>query len=198
MTVEGIDASGKTTLVGGLCEDLRRRRPAGRVLLTAELPNPILDATKSTLSSLGPEARAYAFAAARHAVIDQVSALRPEICIWDRYIDTAIVSRLVDRDLGGGKELLEIGEEVNRHLPLPHLTFLLRIPSNLLAGRLAASERPYRPYDERALLRFQDELLRRAADEPVRFHVLDASIAPDELLSESVAVVIDRLKDRGG
>jgi dTMP kinase len=183
ITVEGLDGSGKTTLVRALAAALDARalrEPGGEPLAER-----VRDLVKA--HHFDPHAEALLFAAARAQLVATEIAprlARGETLILDRFVDSSLAYQ------GGGRGLgIETVRAMNAFAPVPDRTLLLRIdPAHGLSradGRGATD-------------RFEDlELLRRVAAaydelagaEPERWSVLDATRAPDELLAQALAAL---------
>ena len=187
ITVEGLDGAGKTTLIAGLArhlDDATVLREPGGVELSERIRALVADPTLQ----VDPRAEALLYAAARAQLVAEKLVDHEGTIILDRFVDSSLAYQ------GGGREL---GVENIRNLNAfatrgitPDLTLLLRIdPEQGLqriagreADRLEASgtaffERVAQTYDE------------LAAQEPDRFRVLDATLAPEQLLQAALEAI---------
>ena len=196
LTVEGIEGSGKSTLVVRLAERLREsgRRvtvtrapggtPAGRVirelLLRSEGP-------------LSPETELALFFADRAQNLAEVirpALLRGEVVIGDRFTDSTVAYQ------GGGRGLPR--ERVRRVDDAvtggfrPHLTLLLDLPVAAGLARLHGSDR-FEGEAEEFHRRVREGFLRIAREEPERVVVISADKTPDEVFEAAWAAVAARL-----
>ena len=187
ISVEGLDGAGKTTLIAGLArhlDDATVLREPGGVELSERIRALVADPTLQ----VDPRAEALLYAAARAQLVAEKLVDHEGTIILDRFVDSSLAYQ------GGGREL---GVENIRNLNAfatrgitPDLTLLLRIdPEQGLqriagreADRLEASgtaffERVAQTYDE------------LAAQEPDRFRVLDATLAPEQLLQAALEAI---------
>ena len=131
ITFEGVDGSGKSTLVRLLAEQLRGE---GRdVLATREPGGTAFGETARELilgdHELAPWAEAALFTAARAQLVDQV--IRPALArgqdvLCDRYLDSSLAYQGLARGLGV-ERVLEVNLAATGHL-LPDRTFLILVP----------------------------------------------------------------------
>jgi len=196
ITIEGLDGTGKTTLAHGLCGALAGRGVRARLLrepggvaaseaIRALVTDPSLQ--------IGARAEALLYAAARAQLVQE--ALEPALAagewvLLDRFLDSSLAYQ------GGGRGL---GVEAVRELNLfatggltPDLTVLLRLDPASARARTDARGRAADRL-ERAGGEFFDRVARTyaqlAAAEPERFCVLDAALAPAELVAQALAAV---------
>jgi dTMP kinase len=186
LTVEGLDGSGKTTLIAGLAERLDAtvlREPGG-----VELSERIRTLVQDPALEVDPRAEALLYAAARAQLVAEK--LKPLLdggatVILDRFVDSSLAYQ------GGGREL---GVEHIRALNgfatqgiVPDKTLLLRIDPEVGLARVAGREadrieQAGGEFFARAAMTY-DEL---AAAEPGRFVVLDAARAPEDVLAQAL------------
>jgi len=184
ITFEGIDGAGKSThlaFVAGLLRDADKpvvvtREPGG---------TPLGEALRDIVlhERMDLETEALLMFAARREHIAQVIApalARGDWVISDRFTDATFAYQ------GGGRGLdrarLEALEQwVHPHLQ-PDLTLLFDVPLEVARARLDAARTPDRFERERAgfFAAVRAEYLRRAAEHPQRFRVVDSTQAiPD-------------------
>ncbi len=203
MTIEGLDFSGKSTLVRALKDSLGgtnthfTREPGG---------TPVAERIRGILLDPGAEmdawTEAYLYAAARadHARAEIRPRLeRGEDVVCERYLDSSLAYQGVGRGLG-----LEAVRHLNSFAvgaAMPDRTFYLRLDleeRERRAARLGAPLDRIEAVGAGFMRRVEggfEELVRR---EPGRIQVLDASLAPDEL-AEVVVGEMRRLQyTRGG
>ena len=208
ISLEGIEGCGKTTQLRLLADWLRA---AKRAVLTTREPGgcPIADQIRAILltpqsQALVPRAELLLYAAARAQHVDEI--VRPAlqagmIVLCDRYTDATLAYQ------GGGRGLersliVELNALASNHLA-PQLTLLLDLPVEIGLGR--ASSRNQAAADQEG--RFEAESLdfhRRvqtsyrqlAAEEPLRFRVVDAAGSVEQVHQRMVSAVSAFLADR--
>jgi dTMP kinase len=198
ITIEGIDGAGKTTLAAGLAEGLRAsgrrvtllREPGG-----VELSERIRTLVKDPSLEVDPRAEALLYAAARAQLV--AARVRPlleagETVVLDRFVDSSLAYQGAARGLG--VEAVRAINDFGTGGLEPDLTLLLRLPvehgRDRSAGRGGEPDRLEREEDGffAAIADAYDAL---AAAEPERFRVLDATLAPEDVLKSALAVVMD-------
>lgn len=184
VSFEGGDGAGKSTQSRRLADWLRGRghtvlltfepgdTPLGKVLRDAVMHGDHVDARA--------EALIYAADRAHHvATVVRPALERGEVVLTDRYLDSSVAYQGVGRDLGAD-DVARISLWATQGL-LPDLTVLLDIdPVAGLARMTGEPDRLERAGDE-FHRRTRQAFLDRAADEPARWLVLDATAPPDEL-----------------
>jgi len=192
ITIEGIDGAGKTTLCAGLAQalpDARLLREPGGV----ELSERIRALVRDPALEVDPRAEALLYAAARAQLVS--SLVGPLLdagttVLLDRFVDSSLAYQGAGRGLG-----IEAVRAINAFGTgglRPDLTLLLRIdPAAGRARQDVRGEAPDRLEREDAaffdaIARAYDDL---AAAEPERFRVLDASAAPDAVLSAALEAI---------
>lgn len=184
VSFEGGDGAGKSTQSRRLADWLRRRgrtvvltfepgdTPLGKVLRDAVMHGDHVDARA--------EALIYAADRAHHvATVVRPALERGEVVLTDRYLDSSVAYQGVGRDLGAD-DVAWISLWATERL-LPDLTVLLDIdPVAGLARMTGEPDRLERAGDE-FHRRTRQAFLDRAADEPGRWLVLDATAPPDDL-----------------
>jgi dTMP kinase len=198
VTIEGIDGAGKSTLAAGLERALAKggrpvrllREPGG-----AEVSERIRDLVKDPALDVTPRAEALLYAAARAQLVDEL--LRPlldagTLVLLDRFVDSSLAYQGAGRGLGV-EEIRAVNAFATGGLA-PDRTLLLRLdPEAGLARAGARGEAPDRLEVAgaaffAAIAAAYDEL---AAAEPDRFRVLDASEAPDAVLTAALDALAD-------
>jgi dTMP kinase len=196
ITVEGIEGSGKSTLVAGLSE---RLRAMGKETIVTREPGgtPAGDAIRRIFLEPGlpvaPLTEALLLNAARaQHVVDLIEpALRSgAIVLCDRFVD----SNLAYQGYGRGIDLSFLQELCDTATGglVPNLTFLLDLPVAISRERVATRnagagdrmEREDPAFYERVRHGFLD--LARASS---RYHVLDATKPPEELIAQAFQVL---------
>ncbi|WP_137926732.1 dTMP kinase [Cupriavidus sp. 2SB] len=184
ITFEGIDGAGKSTHIEWVAERLRAR---GNVVTTREPGGtPLGEDLRQLLlhRKMDLETEALLMFAARREHIAEVIApalARGDWVISDRFTDATFAYQ------GGGRGLaldrLEALEAwVQRGLQ-PDLTLLFDVPLETAAARLANAREPDKfEAESRAFFeRTRNEYLRRAAQAPQRFRVIDSTRSIDEI-----------------
>jgi dTMP kinase len=186
IAVEGIDGAGKTTLAAGLAAALPEvvvlREPGGAVLserIRALVADPALE--------VDPRAEALLFAAARaQLVAERLAPLLDagRTVVLDRYVDSSLAYQGAGRELGVA-EIAALNAFATGGLTAD-LTFYLRVPPEVGAGRLAGErdrlERAGADFFARVVQAY-DSLAAAATD---RYVVLDATRAPADVLADAL------------
>lgn len=182
VVIEGIDASGKTTLATKLAESLS---PRFRVLLTQE---PFTDDIKQLLEKYKWNDQvllALLFSADRRIHVKWMESQNVDLIISDRYF----FSTLAYQGVGANQEWLE---SLSSIFPLPSLTILLDVPVSVALERLR-SKRDSLDFEEkrRSLDRVRENYL--SLSKRYNFKVLDGTLPLEKLLSISLEFVRDLL-----
>lgn len=188
VTVEGLDFSGKSTLVSLLKDELAGLDP--RVFFTREPGGTgIAERVRALLLDpeleMGPWTEAYLYAAARAELVDREilpRLRRGETVVCERFLD----SSLAYQGYGRGLDAREVRDLNSWSVGavVPDRTFYLRLSKEERARRGRESDAPL---DRIELI--GDEFMGRveagfeeiSRSEPDRVRVLDASLPPDEL-----------------
>jgi len=199
VSFEGGDGAGKSTQTRLLAHWLRER---GRtVVLTFEPGDTDLGAALRAAVLHGDhvdartEALLYAADRAHHvATVVRPALERGDVVLTDRYLDSSVAYQGVGRGLGADQvERLSLWAVQGL---LPHLTVLLDIdPVSGLARMTGEPDRLERAGDE-FHRRTRQAFLDRAAADPGRWLVLDATAPPDELAAAIRARLEPLLADR--
>ena len=200
ITIEGLDGAGKTTLASGLVQELRSRgvrahllREPGGVVLAER----IREVVKDPSLRVGARAEALLYAAARAQLVEE--AVRPLLdagawVVLDRFLDSSLAYQGAGRGVGID-EVRAINLFGTGGLA-PDRTLLLRLdPAVGRARQVGRGEAPDRLEQETddffaAIAAAYDAI---AAAEPERVRVVDASLAPDAVLSAALAAMADLL-----
>jgi dTMP kinase len=189
VTFEGIDRSGKTTqarmLVDALGDEaLAVREPGG-----TEAGERLRELLKDGQLTLGAEAEALLFAAARAELVAQV--IRPaleagRVVVSDRFLDSSLAYQGVARGLG-----VEEVKQINRFATqgvTPDLTFLLEIDPARAAERAGQLDRFEDEGDslQKSVYEAYREL---AAEDPGRWRIIDADRPSHEVHADVLAAV---------
>lgn len=196
ITFEGIEGSGKSTLIASLASDLRNRtidihvtrEPGGTPLGERVRALFLLDPDVT----IDPLAEALLINSSRAQLVGDVivPALRAgTVVLCDRFFDATIAYQGFGRGLDI-EMLLELSLTATRRIA-PDLTFLLDIPAELSRERLrargVAADRL-----ERESLEFHDRVRRgylQLAERFGRIVVLDGTRRPGDLVAEAMAVI---------
>jgi dTMP kinase len=196
ITFEGIDGAGKSTHIPFVAEQLRA---AGRSIVTTREPGgtELGEALRNLLlhQKMHLETEAMLMFASRREHLAQViepALARGDWVISDRFTDASFAYQ------GGGRHLSldklnRLEQWVHPHLQ-PDLTLLFDVPLEVARARLDAERTPDKFEREKADF-FADtraEYLRRAAEFPERFRVIDStrSIAEIQLELKDLLAVL--------
>ncbi|MCX6385764.1 MAG: dTMP kinase [Solirubrobacterales bacterium] len=200
ITVEGLDGSGKTTVVSGLLDALSSRGVSARALREpggVDTSERIRDLVKDPTLRVDPRAEALLYAAARAQLVDEL--LEPCLAgggwvLLDRFVDSSLAYQGVGRDLGVGA-ISAVNAFATGGLA-PDRTLLLRIAPHTGRSRQAdRGEAPDRleqagePFFA-AIAKAYDTL---AAADPDRWRVIDAERAAETVLAEALEAIADLL-----
>jgi dTMP kinase len=185
ITFEGIDGAGKSTHITAVANLVRSR--GVEVVVTREPGGTAMGEELRALllaEAMHLETETLLMFAARREHVAQVIApalARGAWVISDRFTDATFAYQ------GGGRgvpheKIQALADWVHPGLS-PDLTLLFDLPRDVAAGRLAGSRELDRFEIELTEfhVRVREEYLRRAAAEPRRFRVVDATQAPDQI-----------------
>ena len=197
ITFEGIDGSGKTTIVHRIEPELRNR--GYKVVLTSEPTRTWLgDAVrKSYEDDIGPLAEAFLFLADRARHTDEIRTwLRAgAIVLCDRYADSTYAYQGARLD-GIIENPIRWLQRVSAPAVLePDLTILLEIPPRLGLQRIAGRRRKVR-FEKLGFLTRVAKNYETLARAP-RFVRIDGSRPATEVARDAIAVIERRLGLRG-
>jgi dTMP kinase len=197
VTLEGIDRSGKSTQAALLC------RALGPVALAVREPGgtavgeEIRSVLKDPALSIGPEAEALLFAAARAELVREV--IRPaldagRVVVCDRYLDSSLAYQGAVRGLG--VDAVREANELGTGGLLPDLTLLLLVPPAAAAVRAGQADR-FEDEGTAFQARVQAAYEELAAAAPERWRRIDAS-RPPERVHEDVMRAVERERRTAG
>jgi dTMP kinase len=200
ITIEGLDGTGKSTLAAGLAQALAGRGVEVEVMREpggVEASERLRDLVKDPALEIGPEAEALIYAAARAQLVSE--RLLPLLgegrwVILDRFVDSSLAYQGAGRGLG--IENVAAINEMATHGVRPDRTLLLQLEPQERAGRLdgRGEEADRLEAAGDGFFAAVDAGYRQlAAAEPGRIRVLDASLAPAELVEAATAAVEDLL-----
>lgn len=195
ITLEGIDGAGKSTHHGWLVEALRRQ---GKQVVATREPGgtPLGEKLRELLLTepMHLETEALLMFAARREHIHKVilpALERGDWVVCDRFSDASFAYQGGGRGLDGGK--LEILESWVQEGLQPDLTLLFDVPTEVARGRLtAAGHAPDRFEREKGEFfeRVRRTYLNRAAREPHRITLIDATLPLAEIIKSLEEIVI--------
>ena len=195
ISFEGIDGAGKSTHLESFQRLMQERHPDREVVMTREPGGTPLGEKLRTLLLDAPmnlETEALLMFAARREHIAQVlePALKAgKIVISDRFTDASFAYQ------GGGRGLsldklnqLErwVQGDANGLLLQPNLTILFDLPGEIAEARRSKARAPdkFEKMDLNFFEKVRQEYLRRAQEDPTRFHLVDATKTPDLIWNE--------------
>jgi dTMP kinase len=195
ISFEGIDGAGKSTHLESFQGLMQERYPNREVVMTREPGGTPLGEQLRTLLLDAPmnlETEALLMFAARREHIAQViaPALKAgKIVISDRFTDASFAYQ------GGGRGLsldklnqLErwVQGDANGLLLQPNLTILFDLPGEIAEARRSKARAPdkFEKMDLNFFEKVRQEYLRRAKEDPTRFHLVDATQTPDLIWNE--------------
>ena len=195
ISFEGIDGAGKSTHLEAFQQLMKERYSDREVVMTREPGGTPLGEQLRTLLLDAPmnlETEALLMFAARREHIAQViePALKAgKIVISDRFTDASFAYQ------GGGRGLsLDKLNELERWvqgganglLLQPNLTILFDLPGEIAEARRSKVRAPdkFEKMDLNFFEKVRQEYLRRAKEDPTRFHLVDATKTPDFIWNE--------------
>lgn len=192
ISFEGIDGAGKSTHIDSFCKLMQDRHPNREVVVTREPGGTALGEQLRSLLLEAPmnlETEALLMFAARREHIAQViePALKAgKIVISDRFTDASFAYQ------GGGRGLsiaklndLErwVQGQADGSLLEPNLTILFDLPGEVAEARRSKARTPdkFEKMDLTFFEKVRQEYLRRAKENPERFHLVDATQTPEAI-----------------
>ncbi len=193
VAIEGIDGSGKSTVIGIVADMLRGS--GVDTYVTQEPSNGEIGRLVRRWAlkhSVDPHVDALLFAADRlhHYVVEIAPALRRgQVVITERYLESSVAYQGA-----AGVDIAWI-LEVNRYVPWPDLTIVLDVDPGGALRRIAARGGTPDKYEYRDFLtRVRDILLKRSSERG--YVVVDASRDPSKVALEVAMHIRKRLKER--
>ena len=199
ISFEGIDGAGKSTHIDSFCKLMKERFPSREVVLTREPGGtPLGEQLRSLLldAPMNLETEALLMFAARREHIAQViepALLAGKVVISDRFTDASFAYQ------GGGRGLsIEKLNDLEKWVQgrpdgsilQPNLTILFDLPGEIAEARRSKVRAPDK-FEKMNLDFFEkvrQEYLRRANENPQRFHLVDATKTPDTIWNELEAI----------
>jgi dTMP kinase len=193
ISFEGIDGAGKSTHIEAFQKLMQERYPNREVVMTREPGGtPLGEQLRGLLldAPMNIETEALLMFAARREHIAQViepALMAGKIVISDRFTDASFAYQ------GGGRGLsidklndLERWVQGRSHgLLQPNLTILFDLPGEVAEARRSKVRAPdkFEKMDLNFFEKVRQEYLRRAQENPNRFHMVDATQTPDVIWS---------------
>jgi len=192
ISFEGIDGAGKSTHIDRFCSLMKSRFPNREVVVTREPGGTELGEQLRSLLLNAPmniETEALLMFAARREHIAQViepALTAGKIVISDRFTDASFAYQ------GGGRGLslnklndLErwVQGQPDGTLLEPNLTILFDLPGEVAEERRSKARAPdkFEKLDLNFFEKVRQEYLRRAKENPNRFHLVDATQTPEAI-----------------
>jgi dTMP kinase len=200
VTVEGLDGSGKTTLVTSLVAVLRGRGVAVEALREpggVELAERVRALVQEPGLTVAPRAEALLYAAARaQLVAERLEPLlrRAGWVVLDRFVDSSLAYQGAGRGLGLG-EIAALNAFATGGLR-PDRTLLLRVPPGVGRSRLAGRGGPpdrLEAEDEAFFSRVAAGYEELAARDPLRVRALDGAGSREDVLAAALRELADLL-----
>lgn len=192
ISFEGIDGAGKSTHIDAFCKLMQERYPNRAVVVTREPGGtPLGEQLRGLLldAPMNLETEALLMFAARREHLAQIiePALEAgKIVISDRFTDASFAYQ------GGGRGLsiqklndLErwVQGRADGSLLQPNLTILFDLPGEVAEARRSKVRAPdkFEKMDLNFFEKVRQEYLRRAKEDPQRFHIVDATKTPEAI-----------------
>ena len=202
ISFEGIDGAGKSTHIRFFSDELAKRFPDKKIVLTREPGGTSLgEKLRETLlnDSMDIRTEALLMFASRQEHLAQViepALRRGDIVISDRFTDSSFAYQCGGRGLLA-KDLEELERWVQTrtvdnqsYLLQPQTTFLFDLSAQAAEQRRSATRNPdkFEELDLDFFNRVRQEYLRRASNHPQRFVLIDSSL--------SISAIQEQLKTR--
>jgi dTMP kinase len=202
VSFEGIDGAGKSTHIDAFSKLLQERYPSKEVIMTREPGGTLLGEQLRNLLLEAPmnlETEALLMFAARREHLAQIiepALMAGKIVISDRFTDASFAYQGGGRGLSLGKlnelEAWVQGRE-NGLLLQPNLTILFDLPGSVAEARRSKVRAPdkFEKMDLEFFDRVRQEYLRRAKEDPKRFHLVDATQTQETIWNGLKEIRID-------
>jgi dTMP kinase len=202
VSFEGIDGAGKSTHIDAFSKLLQERYPSKEVIMTREPGGTLLGEQLRNLLLEAPmnlETEALLMFAARREHLAQIiepALMAGKIVISDRFTDASFAYQGGGRGLSLGK-LNELEAWVqgrgNGLLLQPNLTILFDLPGSVAEARRSKVRAPdkFEKMDLEFFDRVRQEYLRRAKEDPKRFHLVDATQTQETIWNGLKEIRID-------
>jgi len=202
VSFEGIDGAGKSTHIDAFSKLLQERYPSKEVIMTREPGGTLLGEQLRNLLLEAPmnlETEALLMFAARREHLAQIiepALMARKIVISDRFTDASFAYQGGGRGLSLGK-LNELEAWVqgrgNGVLLQPNLTILFDLPGSVAEARRSKVRAPdkFEKMDLEFFDRVRQEYLRRAKEDPKRFHLVDATQTQETIWNGLKEIRID-------
>ncbi len=202
VSFEGIDGAGKSTHIDAFSKLLQERYPSKEVIMTREPGGTLLGEQLRNLLLEAPmnlETEALLMFAARREHLAQIiepALMAGKIVISDRFTDASFAYQGGGRGLSLGK-LNELEAWVqgrgNGLLLKPNLTILFDLPGSVAEARRSKVRAPdkFEKMDLEFFERVRQEYLRRAKEDPNRFHLVDATQTQETIWNGLKEIRID-------
>jgi len=209
ITFEGIDGAGKSTHIQAFAEALGKKYPQHEIILTREPGGTALGEKLREILLHHPmhlETEALLMFAARRehlATVIEPALAAGKIVISDRFTDASFayqgggrgldLAKLYELEVWVQMRLSQDGDGAGkRYMLQPDLTFLFDLPSQTAESRRSAARDPdkFEKLNTDFFEKVRLEYLRRAKDDPARFHLIDASQSKDviwKILQEAIS-----------
>lgn len=202
ISFEGIDGAGKSTHIDAFCKLMQEYYPNHEVVVTREPGGtPLGEQLRGLLldAPMNLETEALLMFAARREHLAQViepALAAGKIVISDRFTDASFAYQ------GGGRGLsiaklndLErwVQGRKNGTLLQPNLTILFDLPGEVAEARRSKVRAPdkFEKMDLNFFEKVRQEYLRRAKEDPQRFHLVDATQTPEAIWNGLQALKIN-------
>ena len=189
ISFEGIDGAGKSTHIEAFQKLMQERYPNREVVMTREPGGtPLGEQLRGLLldAPMNLETEALLMFAARREHIAQViepALMTGKIVISDRFTDASFAYQGGGRGLSIDKlnELERWVQGRSNGLLQPNVTILFDLPGEVAEARRSKVRAPdkFEKMDLNFFEKVRQEYLRRAKEDPKRFHMVDATQTPD-------------------
>ena len=202
ISFEGIDGAGKSTHIDAFCKLMQEYYPNHEVVVTREPGGtPLGEQLRGLLldAPMNLETEALLMFAARREHLAQViepALAAGKIVISDRFTDASFAYQGGGRGLSIAKlndlERWVQGRE-NGTLLQPNLTILFDLPGEVAEARRSKVRAPdkFEKMDLNFFEKVRQEYLRRAKEDPQRFHLVDATQTPEAIWNGLQALKIN-------